>query len=217
MSCSTPRIGCSPAPACAEGDEFGNDDDFPLIGYEVDGAAFRRKDGRAVVTGEMGTPRDFVILGIAELGEGWVAGKANAAATMGLYVSPQGGVVFQGGDDRLADPGAAQHACRTITRNIVDRLRLPSARIIGPLPHRAGRMLAAVGETVSFHVDTGRFGDAARRCAANGRSPVRTSLESDGPLLRVQMPACSGLRHDQRDAVARCRGDWRSAHARCCH
>ena len=79
-----------------DGDEFGNDDDFPLIGYEVDGAAFRRKDGRAVVTGEMGTPRDFIILGVAELGDGWVAGKTNAAATMGMYVSPQGGVVFQG-------------------------------------------------------------------------------------------------------------------------
>ena len=136
-----------------DGDEFGNDDDFPLIGYEVDGAAFRRKDGRAVVTGELGTPRDFTILGIAELGEGWVCGKTNAAATMGLYVSPQGGVVFQGAttDWPILVPRNAHVGA--ITRNIVDHLRLPSARIIGPLPHRAGRMLAAVGETVSFHVD----------------------------------------------------------------
>jgi hypothetical protein len=170
-----------------EGDEFGNNEDFPLIGYEVDGAAFRRKDGRAVVTGELGTPRDFTILGIAELGEGWVAGKTNAAATMGLYVSPQGGVVFQGAttDWPILVPRNAHVGA--ITRNIVDRLRLPSARIIGPLPHRAGRMLAAVGETVSFHVDTGRFGDAnTLRC--DWQVAGAETLESTGLLLRVRMP-----------------------------
>ena len=170
-----------------EGDEFGNDEDFPLIGYEVDGAAFRRKDGRAVVTGELGTPRDFTILGIAELGEGWVAGKTNAAATMGLYASPQGGVVFQGAttDWPILVPRNAHVGA--ITRNIIERLRLPSARIIGPLPHRAGRMLAAVGEAVSFHVDTGRFGDAKTlRC--DWQVVGAETLESTGLLLRVRMP-----------------------------
>jgi hypothetical protein len=170
-----------------EGDEFGNDEDFPLIGYEVDGAAFRRKDGRAVVTGELGTPRDFTILGIAELGEGWVAGKTNAAATMGLYVSPQGGVVFQGATTDWPILVSRNAHVGAITRNIIDRLRLPSARIIGPLPHRAGRMLAAVGETVSFHVDTSRFGDAKTlRC--DWQVVGAEILESTGLLLRVRMP-----------------------------
>jgi hypothetical protein len=139
------------------------------------------------VTGELGTPRDFTILGIAELGEGWVAGKTNAAATMGLYVSPQGGVVFQGAttDWPILVPRNAHVGA--ITRNIVDRLRLPSARIIGPLPHRAGRMLATVGETVSFHVDTGRFGDAKTlRC--DWQVVGAETLESTGLLLRVRMP-----------------------------
>jgi hypothetical protein len=188
-----------------DGDEFGNDDDFPLIGYEVDGAAFRRKNGRAVVTGELGTPRDFIILGIAELGEGWVCSKTNAAATMGLYVSPQGGVVFQGATTdwpilvpRNADVGA-------ITRNIVDHLRLPSARIIGPLPHRAGRMLAAVGETVSFHVDTGRFADLkALRC--KWQVAGAETLESAGPSLRVRLP-------DKVDFVTISVTLWRGAEA----
>lgn len=175
-----------------DGDEFGNDDDFPLIGYEVDGAAFRRKDGRAVVTGEMGTPRDFVILGVAELGDGWVAGKAGAAATMGLYVSPQGGVVFQGATTDWPILVPRNTHVETITRNVVERLRLPSARVIGPLPHRAGRMLAAAGETVSFHVDTGRFGDLATlRC--EWQAAGAHVVEGAGPLLRVQMPQETGF------------------------
>ncbi len=144
----------------AEGEEFGNDEAFPLIGYEVDGAAYRRKDGRAVVTGELGTPRDFIILGLAELGEGWVTARPNAAATMGMHVTPRGGIVFQAAttDWPILVPRNAHVA--TITRNVIERLRLPSVRIIGPLPHRAGRMLAAVGETVTFHADVGAFGRA---------------------------------------------------------
>jgi hypothetical protein len=170
-----------------DGDEFGNDDEFPLIGYEVDGAAFRRKDGLAVVTGEMGTPRDFIILGVAGLGDGWVAGKTNAAATMGMYVSPQGGVVFQGATTDWPILVPRNPHVEKITRNVIENLRLPSARVIGPLPHRAGRMLAAAGETVSFHADTGRFGDPQTlRC--EWQVVGAHVVESAGPLLRVQIP-----------------------------
>jgi hypothetical protein len=76
-------------------DTFGDDETFPLIGYEVDGAAYRRVHGRAVATGELGTPSNFVILGIAELCDGWFVSRPGAAATMGLYVSPQGGSFFR--------------------------------------------------------------------------------------------------------------------------
>ena len=175
-----------------DGDEFGDDDGFPLIGYEVDGAAFRRTDGRAVVTGELGTPRDFIILGVAELGDGWVASKTNAAATMGLYVSPQGGVVFQGATTDWPILVPRNTHVETITRNVIERLRLPSVRVIGPLPHRAGRMLAAVGETVSFHIDTGRLGDLKTlRC--DWQVAGAHMLESVGPLLRLQMPQQVGF------------------------
>jgi len=143
-----------------DGDEFGADEDFPLIGYEVDGAAYRRGNGRVIATGEKGTPRDFLILGIAELGEGWVASKANAAATMGLYVSPQGGIVFQGATTDWPILVPRNRHVGKITRNIVDRLRLPAVRVVGPLPARAGRMLAAVGERVSFHADSAAFAPA---------------------------------------------------------
>jgi hypothetical protein len=171
----------------AERSEFGNDEAFPLIGYEVDGAAYRRRNGRAIATGEMGTPRDFVILGVAELREGWVAAKANAAATMGMYVSPQGGIVFQGATTDWPILVPRNRHVDAITRNVIDRMRLASARILGPLPHRAGRMLACVGETVSFHVDTGKFGSPAALRFAWTVAGARL-VDRRGALIRVAMP-----------------------------
>ena len=48
-------------------------------------------------------------------------------------------------------------------------------------------MLTAVGETVSFHADTGRFGDVQTlRC--DWQVTGAETLESTGPLLRVRMP-----------------------------
>lgn len=171
----------------AEGDVFGDDDDFPLIGYEVDGAAYRRRNGKAVVTGESGTPRDFVILGLAELTDGWVASKSGAAATMGMFVSPQGGIVFQGATTDWPIVAPRNRHVAMITRNVIDRLRFPSARIVGPLPARAGRMLAAVGETARFQVDVGRFGsldELSFRWHVGG-----AELAGDaGPIADVTMP-----------------------------
>jgi hypothetical protein len=172
----------------AEGAIFGDDPDYPLIGYEVDGAAFRRRNGRALPTGELGTPRDFVILGIAELTEGWFVSRPGAAATMGLYVSPQGGIVFQAAttDWPILVPRNAHVAA--ITRNVLDRLRLPSLRIMGPLPIRAGRMLAAAGETVSFHVDLGEL-EWADDLALGWRVVGADLVEDEGPQIRVALPA----------------------------
>ena len=134
-------------------DTFGDDETFPLIGYEVDGAAYRRVRGRAVATGELGTPSNFVILGIAELGDGWFVSRPGAAATMGLYVSPRGGIVFQGAttDWPILVPRNSQ--VERITRNVIEQLRLPSVRLIGPLPLKGGRMTAAADETVKVHAD----------------------------------------------------------------
>jgi hypothetical protein len=170
-----------------EGEVFGDDPEFPLIGYEVDGAAFRRVGGRAFPTGELGTPRDFLILGIAELGEGWFVSRAGAAATMGSYVSPQGGITFQAAttDWPMLVPRNRQVAA--ITRNVLDRLRWPSVRVLGPLPCRGGRMLAAAGETVALHADLGRFrplDDLTLHWHVAGA----VLAGSMGPQIRVTLP-----------------------------
>jgi hypothetical protein len=169
-----------------DGDEFGADDDFPLIGYEVDGAAYRRRSGRVIAIGEKGTPRDFLILGIAELGEGWVAAEPNAAATMGLYVSPQGGIVFQGATTDWPILVPRNKHVEQITRNIIEHLRLPSIRVIGPLPPRAGRMLAAAGERVSFHADTASFAPASGLEFAWDIAGAEL-IEAKGSCVRVQL------------------------------
>ena len=175
-----------------DGAVFGDDDDFPLIGYEVDGAAFRYRNGLAIATGEMGTPRDFTILGIAELGEGWVASHPRAAATMGLYVSPQGGIVFQGATTDWPILVPRNRHVATITSNVVERLRWPSARVLGPLPARAGRMLGAAGETVSFHLDTGKFGWLGEVTCEWQVAGARV-VEANGIRLRVQLPDTAGF------------------------
>ena len=113
--------------------------------------------GRAVATGELGTPSNFVILGIAELRDGWFVSRQGAAATMGIYVSPRGGIVFQGATTDWPILVPRNNEVGRITRNIIERLKLPSVRLIGPLPLKGGRMMAAADETVKVHVDLSRF------------------------------------------------------------
>ncbi len=136
-----------------DGDVLGANVEHPLVGYECDGAEFTRQGGLAVANGGQGTPASFFILGVAELSEEWFRFRAHAAATMGTYTTPMGGIVFQGAT--VDWPVAAVHdpAVERVTCNVLDRLGLGRARVIGPLPGRGGRPLAAAGETVRFHVD----------------------------------------------------------------
>ena len=136
-----------------DGDVFGADPDFPLVGYEADGATFSWQDGLAVVTGDQGTPPNFFILGVAELGEGWVRSGPHAAATMGTYTSDRGGIVFNGATTDWPCLVGRNAEVARITRNVLDRLRLRAVPILGPLPARHGRMQAVAGEVACFHVD----------------------------------------------------------------
>ncbi|MDP9406488.1 MAG: hypothetical protein M3P95_00935 [Actinomycetota bacterium] len=108
----------------ADGDVFGGGPDEYVVGYECDGAAFDRADleaGRVVgPSGEDGTPRDALILGVGDLRpSGW--GSGNAAATMVLLQHRRGTVFNAATTDwvRLLDrPGPVER----ITRNVLDRL-----------------------------------------------------------------------------------------------
>ncbi len=163
-----------------EGGVFGDDDTHPLVGYEVDGASFIRRHGIALPTGELGTPRDFTILGIAELGEGWFVGRRDAAATMGIRTAPSGGIVFQAATTDWPILVGLNPVVATITRNVIDRLRWPAIRVVGPLPARGGRMIAACGQRVSFHADLGAQalapGHAVRWNVVGGRIVAQSQL-----------------------------------------
>lgn len=105
----------------ADGDVFGDGPDEHLVGYECDGAHFDRgRPGRAVATGEDGTPGDFTILGVGDArAKGWGAG--NGAATLGVH--RPGGTVFTAATTdwaRVLTQGSAPVG--RITRNVVERL-----------------------------------------------------------------------------------------------
>ncbi len=107
-----------------DGTVFGDRAGEYLVGYECDGARFRRGGvGGAPVrpTGEDGTPEGFTILGIGDVAaSGW--GIGNAAATMGVY--RDNGMVFTAATTDWARVlGRGQNpAVEQITANVVDRL-----------------------------------------------------------------------------------------------
>ena len=111
-----------------DGDVFGDGPGEYLVGYECDGANFDRADleaGRPVrPTGDDGTPDDFVILGVGDVGaSGW--GTGNRAATMGVHGTV--GTVFTASTTDWPRLVAAGHpAVERISRNVVDRLSRPS-------------------------------------------------------------------------------------------
>ncbi len=170
----------------ADADVVGERADHPLLGYEADGADFRRRHGVAVATGSDGTPRDFAILGIAELPERWAAAVSHPAATMGVLTSPGGGTIFQGATTDWPILAALDEQVGRITRNVLDRLSLRPVRVLGPLPARGGRMLGTVGETASFHADLAELGEGELACEwqAGGAELV----SSAGPVARLRLP-----------------------------
>lgn len=175
-----------------DGDVFGADEDLPLVGYECDGADYVRRDGLAIATGRQGTPLSFIILGIAELGEGWVKYGRQAAATMGVYTSAAGGIVFQGATTDWPKVVGRSREVDRITRNVLDRLSLRSVRVLGPLPGRAGRMVAEVDETANFHVDLSPLvatDDLRFRWDVAGAVPNR----DNGASLELQMPQTAAV------------------------
>jgi len=137
-----------------DGDVLGAAGEHPLIGYECDGTPVVWRGGIAHGAGAKGTPSSFTILGTARLGEGWSVRSSAPLATMGIYGAPSGGIVFQGATTdwplTLDDPNVAR-----VTANVLDRLALPSARLIGPLPVVGGRCTAVAGERATFYLASG--------------------------------------------------------------
>jgi N,N-dimethylformamidase beta subunit-like, C-terminal len=106
----------------------------PVIGYETDGVRLAREsDPPRLGEYRKGLGAGRVLLAIAKLPAGWVAGYDEANAAMMLRTAPSGGMVFSVGttDWPLAlqtDPGIGQ-----ITANVVGRLQHRALRIHGPV------------------------------------------------------------------------------------
>ncbi|MGW7082245.1 N,N-dimethylformamidase beta subunit family domain-containing protein [Streptomyces sp. NPDC054871] len=109
------------------GDIFGGD--AALIGYECDGAAYEIDEyGRPRPTGHDGTPKDFDILGLAQLPADWNFAarepmESPRAATLGLRASSaSGGAVFTAATTDWARLLATDPHVSAITRNVLARL-----------------------------------------------------------------------------------------------
>ncbi len=150
---------------------------------------------------------------------------------MGIFTTPRGGIVFQGAttDWPMLVPRNA-HVER-VTRNVIDRLQLRSVPVLGPLPARGGRMLAAAGETVGLHADTAHLGRAELTCewdaaggeivASEGAVISLRLAESGEPVtvwVRVRDPSGKSLGFGTHTFVPLTRGarPSRSRSARCC-
>jgi hypothetical protein len=183
--------------ALKDGQVFGDDRGFPLVGYEADGAVYVRKHGVAVATGEGGTPASFVILGLAELGDGWVKSATHGAATMGVYTSVGGGIVFNAATTDWPRLLSRSGQVERISRNVLERLSLRSVRVVGPLPTLGGRMLGVEGETTRFHADAAELAGRERlryewrvagaTATAGGESGVEVTMPSPPGLVTVSV------------------------------
>jgi hypothetical protein len=115
---------------------------------------------------------------------------------MGLYTSDRGGIVFNGATTDWPCLVGRNAEVDRITRNVLDRLRLRAVPVVGPLPTLHGRMLAVVGETVQFHVDTAELPPGGDRrylwrmtVGAGDREVGGEPTSDDGLVFRAPMPS----------------------------
>ncbi len=109
------------------GDEFGADS--LIVGYETDAAVFVERSGVPMVTGGDGTPRNFIVLGTADL-SAWQPGGYSGPdghsgmATMGIFRN-RGAVFTAGTIDWSHGLLGSWNAVSQITQNILRRLSCP--------------------------------------------------------------------------------------------
>jgi hypothetical protein len=164
-----------------DGQVFGDSDVVPLLGYECDGADVGWRNGVARATGRDGTPPSFTVLGTAELGPRWHATSARPTATMGTYASSSGGTVFNGATTDWSLLLDLDSKVARITRNVLDRLSVPSVRIVGPVPTDGGAW-PREGTPLQVYADTARGAyDVGSRYAWEVRGKPGPLLGHDGP------------------------------------
>src|ERR1700742_3482741 len=109
-------------------------DATPVIGYETDGVRLQRKsDPPRLSEHRKGLGAGRVLLALATLPAGWVAGYEQANAAMLLRSAPSGGMVFSVGTTDWPLALETDPAIDRITANVVGRLAHRALRIHGPV------------------------------------------------------------------------------------
>jgi hypothetical protein len=161
----------------------------PVIGYETDGVPLERGSGppRMRAPGK-GGGGGRVLLAVAKLSEGWVAGPDQPNAAMMIRTARSGGLVFSTGTTDWPLAIASDEGVRRITGNVVDHLAHPSLVLHGPT-YLDGEYLGegdavGVGQVVSWYLD-------GAQSAALGLGPAQWTVDGgervgDGPVLSVR-------------------------------
>lgn len=133
----------------------------PVIGYETDGVRLERAgDPPRLSEHRKGGSGGRVLLALAKLSAGWVAGYDQANAAIMIRTAPSGGMVFSVGTTDWPLALGADGPVSQITRNVIGRLRQRALVIHGPVCAEgeyigAGEMVGA-GQQVSWYLDGGQ-------------------------------------------------------------
>jgi hypothetical protein len=190
-----------------EGSVLSSSTGVPLIGYEADGCEVVERQGTLLplaqgacaclaadqpVARNVG-PGTFAVLGFAEVGEGWHRASLGSVVAMGTYTAPSGGMVFQAATTDWALCLGEGSAVAKVTENVLDRLRLPTIAIIGPLPTIGGELHAISRKVSELSADISRL--SAEELAATTFHWHVTGVEAEhvGPAVKVEIPPAAGL------------------------
>ena len=167
-------------------------DATPVIGYETDGVPLHRaSDPPRLSEHRKGGGGGRVLLAVAKLSAGWVAGQESANAAIMIRTSAAGGMVFSTGTTdwplALGDPAVSQ-----ITSNVISRLACRPLVIHGPVCGEGeyigeGEMVGA-GQQVAWYADGGQ---AARLGLPDPDWEVAGG-ELSGPAAGPQITTTSG-------------------------
>jgi hypothetical protein len=164
-------------------------DSTPVIGYETDGVRLdRASDPPRQSEHRKGGGGGRVLLALARLSAGWVAGPDQANAAMMIRTAPSGGITFSVGTTdwplALADPAVGR-----ITENVVGTLASRSLRIHGPVCAAGdyigeGEMVGA-GQDVRWYADGGQTVALGLRDLSWHVTGAQV-LEDDGPMIATR-------------------------------
>jgi hypothetical protein len=134
----------------------------PVIGYETDGVRLARaSDPPRLSEHRKGGSGGRVLLALAKLSAGWVAGYDEANAAIMIRTAPSGGMVFSVGTTDWPLALAADGPVRQITENAIGRLQQRALLIHGPVCAEGeyigeGEMVGA-GQEAAWYVDGGQL------------------------------------------------------------
>jgi hypothetical protein len=133
----------------------------PVIGYETDGVRLERASGPPRLSEHLrGGRGGRVLLALAPLSAGWVAGQEQANAAIMIRTAPSGGMVFSVGTTDWPLALAAGGPVAQITANVVDRLGRRALLIRGPVcppgEYIGDGELVGAGQQATWYIDGGQ-------------------------------------------------------------